>query len=69
MINNEEKTTQDKIVWRADLQSTCDVKSNTVRVWIKEGRLPPFDIILTTHKTGWKLSTLKAAKIDLSGLI
>lgn len=57
---------QDRIVTRQELQSTMNVCSETVRRWMKAGRLPQLDVDLSRRTRGWKLSTLRAAGINLA---
>ncbi|MCX8567031.1 MAG: hypothetical protein ON057_001758 [Glomeribacter sp. 1016415] len=54
----------DRVIWRRDLQQKLNVHSNTVSVWIKEGRLPKPDVNLSNRTKGWKLSTLRAAEVN-----
>lgn len=55
----------DHILWRADLPAELNVSSETVRRWIKQGKLPKPDVDLTLQSKGWRLSTLRAAGINL----
>lgn len=56
----------DRVIWRSDLQRECRVSSETIRRWINSGRLPPPDIPITRRTMGWRLSTLRAAGINLA---
>lgn len=59
-------TALDSIIWRAELRSRLgNVSSETIRVWMKAGKLPAPDIKLSARTMGWKLSTLRTAGIDL----
>jgi predicted DNA-binding transcriptional regulator AlpA len=60
-----EATEQDRIIWRSDLYTLIGVCSETVRQWIKAGKLPNPDVQISTKRMGWRLSTLKAAGIGL----
>lgn len=57
--------TPDKVVWQADLCKRLGRTSETLRQWVKAGKLPPADVALTRQSTGWKESTLRAAGINL----
>ena len=57
--------TQDPVIWRADLPRMLRVSSETVRKYIKAQKLPPPDVDLSLRARGWKLSTLRAAGINL----
>lgn len=56
---------QDRIVWRSDLYATIGVCSETVRQWIKAGKLPKPDVQISTKRMGWRLSTLRGIGIGL----
>lgn len=52
----------DPIIWRTDLRKACgNVCGETIRVWIKSGKLPPPEVKLSLRTMGWKRSTLVAA--------
>lgn len=53
----------DRIIYRQDLYRQLGVTSETLRRWIKEGRVPAADIAITRRTVGWRLSTLHAAGI------
>ncbi|HEY3341945.1 MAG TPA: AlpA family phage regulatory protein [Anaerolineae bacterium] len=55
----------DPIRTRAWIMDRLKCSSETVRRWIKAGRLPPPDVALSQKTTGWKQSTLDAAGIKL----
>ncbi len=61
----EVKIVLDRVIWRGDLQKEFKCTSNTVRRWIIEGKLPKPDVNLSSRTKGWKVSTLRAANIDL----
>jgi hypothetical protein len=51
----------DQIIWRDQLRKACnDVCSETIRLWMKKGKLPPPDQRLSVKTMGWKRSTLLA---------
>lgn len=58
-------TEQDRVIYRQDLYKMMGKTSETLRKWIKEGKLPPPDIALSQRTIGWRLSTLHAAGIKL----
>lgn len=55
----------DRVIWRCDLQTRLGVSRETIRRWLRAARLPPPDVQLTAHSTGWKASTLRAAGINV----
>ncbi|MDB5957529.1 MAG: hypothetical protein JWP60_4137 [Ramlibacter sp.] len=56
----------DVVIWRHELRQMCGgVCGETIRVWIKRGKLPPPDVKLSLRTMGWRLSTLRAAGFDL----
>lgn len=55
----------DIVIWRVDLQVKLRVCSETLRRWMKAGKLPPPDVNLSRKTKGWRLSTLHAAGIRL----
>jgi len=65
-MHNEIESTLDRVIWRQDLQQKLCVTSNTVRRWLKAGKLPPPDVNLSSRTKGWKLSTLRTACINLA---
>lgn len=57
----------DPIIWRGELHERLQVTSNTVRRWIKAKKLPAPDVEISLKTRGWRLSTLRAAGINLPG--
>lgn len=57
---------EDRVIWRRDLQATIQVSSETIRRWTNSGKLPAPDVHLSRRTVGWKLSTLRAAGINLA---
>jgi hypothetical protein len=55
----------DRVIWRPDLQAQLDVHSETLRRWLRDGKLPPPDVDLSQRTKGWKVSTLRAAGINI----
>lgn len=57
--------TEDRILFRPDLLKALDVTTDTLRRWMKDGKVPAPDIDMSRLKRGWRLSTLQAAGIKL----
>jgi len=57
--------TDDELILRPVLMAKLDVCSETVRRWLKGGKLPPLDVYLSKRKNGWKRSTLAAHGVKL----
>jgi predicted site-specific integrase-resolvase len=55
----------DKVIWRHDLQAMMAVSSETMRRWIKAGKLPKPDIAMTHKTMGWRVSTLHNCGINI----
>jgi predicted DNA-binding transcriptional regulator AlpA len=55
----------DRVIWRRELQAATDVSSETVRRWMRDGKLPRPDVALSHRTKGWRMSTLRAAGINL----
>lgn len=55
----------DRVVYRKELTELLKVSSESIRRYIKRGKLPKPDVELSKHVMGWKLSTLKSAGISL----
>jgi predicted DNA-binding transcriptional regulator AlpA len=55
----------DRVIWRQDLQKKLCVTSNTVRRWMKAGKLPQPDVNLSSRTKGWRVSTLRTTHIHL----
>lgn len=58
--------TEDRVIWRADLQEQMHVSSETLRRWMLAKKLPPPDVDLSRRTKGWRLSTLHRAGIRLT---
>lgn len=59
-------TPEDRVVYRDEFRQKMGgvgrpISSETVRVWVKEKKVPPFDVDLSLRTRGWKVSTLRAA--------
>ncbi len=57
--------TKERLVSRADLCSMLDVSQETLRKWLKVGKLPTPDVALSRKTILWRLSTLQSAGINL----
>lgn len=57
---------EDRVVWRRELQQAVMVSSETIRRWMHDGRLPKPDVNLSNRTKGWRVSTLRAAGINLA---
>lgn len=58
-------TDADRIIYRQDLYKLIGVTSETLRRWLKEGKIPAADIAISRRTVGWRLLTLHAAGIKL----
>ncbi len=56
----------DTVIWRKDLAKLLNRSSETIRQWMLSGKLPKPDVDLSLKTRGWKLSTLRAAGINLA---
>jgi hypothetical protein len=56
----------DPVIWRCDLTTKMGVTSETVRRWIRAGKLPKPDVAMSRITLGWRLSTLRAAGINFA---
>jgi hypothetical protein len=61
----EKAETLDRVIWRRELQAAACVTSETVRRWMRDGKLPTPDVNLSYRTKGWRISTLRAAGINL----
>ncbi len=55
----------DKLVWRQDLQTQMQICSETMRRWLRAGKLPKPDIDISSRRLAWKRSTLEQAGVRL----
>lgn len=55
----------DRVVYRQELQRELGVVSETMRRWIRDGKLPKPDVALSRRTMGWRLSTLHAAGVGI----
>lgn len=56
---------QDRVIWRREIQAAACVTSETIRRWMRDGKLPEPDVNLSCRTKGWRASTLRAAGIHL----
>lgn len=56
---------EDRVIYRSDLMRLLQAHTETIRRYIKDGKLPPPDVDFSRKKRGWKVSTLRAAGINL----
>jgi hypothetical protein len=55
----------DRVILRLDLRRQFGVRNETIRAWIKTGKLPPLDVNITRRIQGWRLSTLREHGINI----
>ncbi|GAA5785088.1 helix-turn-helix transcriptional regulator [Chitiniphilus shinanonensis] len=55
----------DRVIWRQDLMSIFGVTSETIRRWLRANRLPEPDVDISNRTKGWRVSTLRAAGINI----
>jgi predicted DNA-binding transcriptional regulator AlpA len=56
------------IIRRRELQAHLGVSSDTMRRYLKDGKLPPLDFNPTPKLQAWRLDTLKAAGWDIEAI-
>lgn len=56
---------EDPILTRADIMARLRCSRETVRQWLKAGKLPPPDVAISRKTMGWKRSTLIDAGISI----
>lgn len=56
---------EDPVIWRPELQRRLEVCSETIRRYLKDNKLPPPDVNMSTKKRGWRLPTLRAHGINI----
>lgn len=66
MAKKPEPEVDDPVIWRNDLMKRMSVTSETMRRWLKDGKLPKPDVDLSNRTRGWKTSTLRAAGINVA---
>jgi hypothetical protein len=58
-------TDENEVIKRSDLPRLLKVSSDTVRKYIKSGKLPSYDVALSRKTSGWKRSTLVNAGVKV----
>ncbi len=53
------------IIWRREVQQALGVTGETMRTYLRNGKLPALDVNLSTHKQGWYAATLAEAGIKI----
>ncbi len=61
----EQPSAVDPVIWRPDLATKLRRSSETLRRWIKSGKLPEPDVQITIQTQGWYASTLARSGIRL----
>lgn len=56
---------EDRVIYRQDLYKMLGVTSETLRRWIRDGKMPAADVSITKRTMGWRISTLHTAGIRL----
>ena len=56
---------EDQVIYRPELCKLLKVCSETMRIWIRDKRLPKPDVAMTQRRVGWKVSTLRKAGIGV----
>lgn len=65
-MTSASQTDSDQVIWRRDLEQKLNVGSETIRRWMKSGKLPKPDVDISRRTRGWRLSTLRTAGINLT---
>jgi hypothetical protein len=54
---------EDYVIYRHALQDKIGVTSETIRRWLRAGKLPEPDVYMSYRVMGWRRSTLEAAGV------
>lgn len=65
-MTTETNEALDRVIWRRELQDTTKVSSETLRRWMKDGKVPKPDVHISNRTVGWRISTLRAAGINIA---
>lgn len=52
-------------VWRHELQAWAQVSGETMRVWIRRGRLPEPSVVVSRNRQGWTAGELRAHGVEV----
>ena len=52
---------EDRVISRQELYKAFSVTSETLRQWIKKGKIPPPDMAISQRTVAWRASSLRAA--------
>lgn len=55
----------DDVIYRRELRHRLRVSGETIRKWLRDGKLPAPDVRLSLRATGWRVGTLKAAGVNV----
>jgi predicted DNA-binding transcriptional regulator AlpA len=55
----------DRVIWRKDLMAILGVTTVCMSIWLKAGKFPKPDVDISQKAKGWRISTLRAAGINL----
>ncbi len=63
----QDNQSDDRTIFRRELMAALNVTSSeTIRRWVRDKRLPSPDVNLSQRTQGWRVSTLRAAGINLA---
>jgi predicted site-specific integrase-resolvase len=57
---------ENRVIWRRDLQATMQVTGETMRRWLRSGKLPVPDVEMSRKTVGWRVATLRQAGIKIA---
>jgi predicted site-specific integrase-resolvase len=60
------KQGSDYVILRRHLRERLEVCNETIRQWIRTGKLPPPDVNLSRRVQGWRVSTLRNHGINIA---
>jgi predicted DNA-binding transcriptional regulator AlpA len=61
----EQTTAVNRMVYKKELQASTGVSADTIRRWVRSGKLPKPDVQNSAMVVGWKHSTFCEAGINL----
>jgi predicted DNA-binding transcriptional regulator AlpA len=64
-MKSETEPEIDRVLWRHELCAIMGVTTESIQNWMKSGKLPRPDVDMSRKTKGWRLSTLRAAGINL----